>query len=401
MSSPPIKARTLDEVICGLPVEDQARVVAHASELVTEVLQAQDSRQTTHDEENPTVSQPLAPIDRIISGPNGSEIELRPIAVLLGNNNSGRSAFLRPLWRLHLNVIVNQNEEGRTYVREPEWGPVDTQLLSLRCDGAWTTVAIDVPALGPDRVRVVEDVDPGPPPESYPAIRLPDPLHASVKEVGGVGGHHNQELMWRLTSSEGELGERLRAAVSDDVRALGLGQGVEFRPAPEWKVKEKLPFVVSSTGESFPLHLTGSGMQDVLHVLIALRLASPGQIVPLENPEAGLHPRAVIALTGLLVEAARRGVRLIVETHSTTILRALQLAVAEDDSGWVRDNLVLYWFELDGQGVSRITQAEVQADGSYGDWPCDLTTTELDLTRRLLDASYRRRAAQQQLPDET
>ncbi|MBK9647732.1 MAG: hypothetical protein IPO67_21675 [Deltaproteobacteria bacterium] len=39
-----------------------------------------------------------------------------------------------------------------------------------------------------------------------------------------------------------------------------------------------------------------------------------------------------------------------------------------------------------------MTTAEVQADGSFGDWPVDLNLVEMEMTRRLLNASHARRA---------
>ncbi len=395
MSSPPNKARTLDEVINGLSVEDQARVATRASELVTEVLHPQDqgSPQASHDEESPIMSEPLSPIDMIsIPGPNSMEVELRPITVLLGDNNSGKSWFTGLL----LNLVSASTRHG--------WGgpwregdDVLVNVLSVRCSGEWTQVALYDSAHDGRFARVIEDGDVNPlaVPDEYPVPQLSESLIKSLKAIRQVGTPISQVLdhEWGAWAASGDV----RAdAVADDLRRLGVVDDVKFLShdgCPEYL----FPRLVVGSVEDAPLLQVAGGTKSVIRVLMVLRSAVEGQLVLIHNPEAGLHPRAVIALTGVLVEAARRGVRLIVETQSTTIVRALQLAVAEDDSGWVRDNLALYWFDRTGGGAPKVTMADVQADGSFGEWPYDLSTVELDLTRSLLVASHRRRAMLQAL----
>ena len=57
------------------------------------------------------------------------------------------------------------------------------------------------------------------------------------------------------------------------------------------------------------------------------------------------------------------------ETHSELLLLGIQTMVAQGqlDSAQVS----LSWFSLDEQGHSLIRQANVEKDGSFGDWPVD------------------------------
>ena len=73
----------------------------------------------------------------------------------------------------------------------------------------------------------------------------------------------------------------------------------------------------------------GFGVSQVLPVLVALIVAQPGQLVYLDEPELHLHPRAQVALAQVLVDAAKRGVRVVAETHSSLLLLAVQTLVAE------------------------------------------------------------------------
>ncbi len=132
----------------------------------------------------------------------------------------------------------------------------------------------------------------------------------------------------------------------------------------------------------------GFGVSQVLPVLVALLAAKPGQLVYLEQPELHLHPRAQVALAGILAEAARRGVRVVAETHSALLLLAIQTLVAEGDLP--SDQVILHWFERSGDGVTRVTSREVDEKGAFGDWPEDFGDVELQLESRYLDAAEKR-----------
>ena len=68
----------------------------------------------------------------------------------------------------------------------------------------------------------------------------------------------------------------------------------------------------------------GFGVSQVLPVLVALRAADRGRLVYLEEPEIDLHPRAQTKLADILADAAKRGVRVVAETHSTLLLTAFR-----------------------------------------------------------------------------
>ncbi|MBK6726515.1 MAG: AAA family ATPase [Xanthomonadales bacterium] len=115
----------------------------------------------------------------------------------------------------------------------------------------------------------------------------------------------------------------------------------------------------------------GIGVSQVLPVLVALLAAAPADTVFVEQPEIHLHPRAQRALATPLVDAALRGVNVIVETHSHLLLTELQHRVARGD---FRDpsEVKFHWLSRDEQsGRSRIDTAELTGSGAYGEWPVD------------------------------
>jgi predicted ATPase len=133
----------------------------------------------------------------------------------------------------------------------------------------------------------------------------------------------------------------------------------------------------------------GFGVSQTLPVIVALLVAKGGQVVYLEQPEIHLHPRAQVQMAGLLSEAARRGVRVIVETHSSLLLRAVQTLVAR---GELPPHLVkLHWFTRRGEdGSTEVHSADLDKEGAFGEWPQDFDETAITAEKEYLDAAEAR-----------
>ena len=129
----------------------------------------------------------------------------------------------------------------------------------------------------------------------------------------------------------------------------------------------------------------GFGLSQALPVVVALLAARPGQIVYVEQPEIHLHPRAQVQLAEVLASAARRGVRVIVETHSALILRSVQTLVAKGriDS----ESVLLHWFSRRASdGASEVASTRLDSEGAFGDWPEDFDEVLLNAEKAYLDA---------------
>lgn len=114
----------------------------------------------------------------------------------------------------------------------------------------------------------------------------------------------------------------------------------------------------------------GFGVSQTLPVLVALLVAKPGQIVYLEQPEIHLHPRAQLAMTDCLVSAANRGVKVVVETHSSLLLRGIQTSVARGQIN--PESVSMNWFTRDPKhGNTSVDSAQLDDGGRFGEWPVD------------------------------
>jgi hypothetical protein len=129
----------------------------------------------------------------------------------------------------------------------------------------------------------------------------------------------------------------------------------------------------------------GFGVSQTLPILVALRVALPGQLVYVEQPETHLHPNAQFALAQILANAANRGVRVVVETHSSILLLGVQTLVAE--GSLAPDKVKLHWFERKREGNTVVHSGELDDAGRFGDWPEDFDDISLKAESRFLDAA--------------
>jgi predicted ATPase len=175
----------------------------------------------------------------------------------------------------------------------------------------------------------------------------------------------------------------------EDMRNLGLTWKVEAKVLDDTQVELKVGRLTRSRAggarDLVSVADVGFGVSQVLPVLVALLVAEPGQLVLIEQPEIHLHPKAQVALVGVLARAAKRGVQVVIETHSSSLLLALQTEVA---TGKLDPGLVaLHWFQRDENGKTSVTRAALDKHGAFGDWPEDFSETLLQQQSAYLDAA--------------
>lgn len=186
-----------------------------------------------------------------------------------------------------------------------------------------------------------------------------------------------------------ETRDKRLGRLAADMRSLGLTWKVKSKPIDATQVElqvGRLPVAARGGGwDLVSIADVGFGVSQVLPVLVALHAAEEGQMVYLEQPEIHLHPKAQVAMAQVLANAAKRGVRVVAETHSSLLLLGVQRAVAEGSLS--PDVVKLHWFQRDAKGRTQITSADLDETGAFGEhWPEDFGDTELEAQRGYLDA---------------
>ena len=214
-------------------------------------------------------------------------------------------------------------------------------------------------------------------PERAYKLAYPHPWYPGTFENYAANLIHE----WQQTKDE-----RLKT-LTDALHILGLTGKVSAKRIGDISIQLQVGRLLHDrVGETDMVSVAdmGFGVSQVLPVLVALIAANPGQLVYLEQPELHLHPRAQVALARVLADAAKRGVRVVVETHSSLLLLGIQTLVAEGD---LSPELVkLHWFTRREDGVTEVNSVDLDEAGTYGDWPVDFDDVDLGTQSRYLDA---------------
>lgn len=179
--------------------------------------------------------------------------------------------------------------------------------------------------------------------------------------------------------------------LENDLKSLGLTWKVSAKSIQDTEVELRVGRLSHQEGEAddmVNIADVGLAMSQVLPVVVALRTASPGQLVFIEQPELHLHPNAQVQLAGILTNAAKAGIQVVVETHSSLLLLGIQTLIAEDKLS--PQDVKLHWFTRDEQGATRVTSANIDERGAFGDWPEDFGNISLEAEHRYLTASEKK-----------
>jgi predicted ATPase len=175
-------------------------------------------------------------------------------------------------------------------------------------------------------------------------------------------------------------------ALNDDLRRLGLANRVSAHRLNEAEIELQVT-LSGRLDDIVSIVDVGFGVSQTLPVLTALLAANESELVYLEEPEIHLHPRAQVKLADILADAAKRGVRVVAETHSTLLLTAIQTLVAK---GELKPELVkFHWFQRDPKtGVTKVTSTDLDENGAFSDsdWPEDFDSVILSADSAYLDA---------------
>jgi hypothetical protein len=155
----------------------------------------------------------------------------------------------------------------------------------------------------------------------------------------------------------------LEAAVRDWVKEFGLGNTLN--------VEDQARYGVGFTIDARDLTSVGTGVSQILPVIVLCLMARPGQLVLLEQPELHLNPALQQKLADFFLAMVRSGRQLMVETHSEYIVTRLRRRVAEDEKDVVRNLFNIVFAAQDTEGRTNFSVLDVDPGGALGveEWP--------------------------------
>lgn len=133
----------------------------------------------------------------------------------------------------------------------------------------------------------------------------------------------------------------------------------------------------------------GFGVSQILPVLALCFYVPKGSTVILEQPEIHLHPAIQSGLADVFIDAwKRRGVQILVESHSEHLLRRLQRRMAEETVS--TDDVGLFFCRADDDG-SILDTLELDPYGNITNWPKDFFGDQFGEIAAMSEAALKRR----------
>lgn len=181
----------------------------------------------------------------------------------------------------------------------------------------------------------------------------------------------------------------LEAYVAQWLQRLGLIH--EFHVEPLAAGSQMFLVRVQKSPSSTPVLLTdvGFGVSQILPVLVLCFYVPEGSTIILEQPEIHLHPAVQADLADVLIDAwKKRGVQILLESHSEHLLRRLQRRVAENTVS--PDNISIFFCSTDGK-ASKLTPLHLDLFGKISNWPKDFFGDEFGEIAAMSKAAEQKR----------
>lgn len=143
-----------------------------------------------------------------------------------------------------------------------------------------------------------------------------------------------------------------------------------------------------------------SAFHQIFPMIVQLGMMQPGELFGIENPEVHLHPSLQVQVTEMLLDHAKSGRRIIVETHSDLVLRRTIRAILEEEIP--QSAVGIYCVNLNDhrettvQGEramfvgSTLETIRVDDKGRIVNWPEGFLDEDIRESQRLLDIMYGR-----------
>lgn len=197
------------------------------------------------------------------------------------------------------------------------------------------------------------------------ALRGYDWNRSRPGELDQDGGNAIQALFSAANATKRqreELGVDVLKEVSRWIKRMDLADGLSVKGSAG-----RYSIVLQRGDSESNLVDVGTGISQVLPVLVLAFHVPAGSTILVEEPEIHLHPLAQRELAELFLHIAReRNVQCIVETHSEHLFRRLQTLVAQDSLS--REEVALYFVAHEG-GHAKLIDLEMDDVGRITNWP--------------------------------
>jgi predicted ATPase len=219
----------------------------------------------------------------------------------------------------------------------------------------------------------------------------PQRLYSLTGESPSHVGKHGEralEIMMQDEKRKGKEKKRLMQLVSNWLKEAEIARSIYTQPMTD----RYFEVIVKNfyTGEEENLTDVGFGCSQVLPVMIAGFNVGEGGVFIVQEPEIHLHPKAQAALGSVFKLLYKRGIQLIIETHSEHLMLRLQSYVARGDIK-AEDVNVYYVDPAAKMKKKDPIKIEIAEDGYFREeWPKGFFPERLQEAKRLAGLSVKK-----------
>ena len=254
----------------------------------------------------------------------------------------------------------------KTHLKEEEWdeivhSEIEEGYVGLKESNVWINnfFSWSVKYLGPLRQEPKPVYDPGPERED---------LGIHGEYTAGVLLQKSQQKQKRAFPLPDGRTEKCTFSEALGIWLNNFDLVKEANATDRGRLGIGLEVVPLGATKSVDLTSVGVGVSQVLPVLVLCLITEPNQVVMIEQPELHLHPAMQLKLADFLLECARTGRQVVVETHSEHIVNRLRLRSMEDPEE--NGNLVRLLFAEQENGNTVYRSSDVNELGGLDeDWP--------------------------------
>lgn len=226
-------------------------------------------------------------------------------------------------------------------------------------------------------------------------------LDSPESDSGYVGqkGEYTAAVLQRFGSTSvvvpmpgGHMSQRSTLSRAVNAWSKDLGVGDAFGTSDEGRFGIQLQ--VTQPDVDIPLDLTsvGTGVSQILPVLVMCLQAPVGSLLLIEQPELHLNPKVQQRLADFLIAIANSGRNLMVETHSEYLISRLRLRIAESESDAVQKQIGIF-FANKIDGATTYVKVKTNDYGSIEEWPDNFFDQATEETHAILSAAVKKRRA--------
>lgn len=175
---------------------------------------------------------------------------------------------------------------------------------------------------------------------------------------------------------------------------LDIGEG--FSVSDQGRFGIQLQVKQKDVKGDLDLTSVGTGVSQLLPVIVMCLQAPVGALLLIEQPELHLNPGVQQRLADFLLAIARSGRHLIVETHSEYLISRLRLHIAQDQEDEVQ-NLIGIYFAERTDGATTYNLVSTNEYGGVDNWPDNFFDQATDEAHAILSAAVKKRRAKASL----